>query len=90
MEDTFSLERAMDFAVCSRDDADMVGKDHDRIEPRLVWGGRASVRRILYMATVTALRYNPAILTVYFAYCVSGVTSERWPSWPPCASCSSS
>ena len=29
--------------------------------PRRVWGGRASVRTILYMATVTATRHNPAI-----------------------------
>ena len=28
---------------------------------RSIWGGRASVRSILYMATVTAVRFNPAI-----------------------------
>ena len=32
---------------------------------RIVWGGRASVRRTLYMATLTATRYNPAIRTFY-------------------------
>ena len=28
---------------------------------RRIWGGRASVRQVLYMATLTATRYNPAI-----------------------------
>ena len=28
---------------------------------RTIRGGRASIRRVLYMATVTATRYNPAI-----------------------------
>jgi len=32
---------------------------------RIVWGGRASVRRTLYMATLTATRYNPAIRAFY-------------------------
>lgn len=32
---------------------------------RTVWGGRAQVRRTLYMATLTAVRRNPAIRTFY-------------------------
>ena len=28
---------------------------------RVIWGGRASVRAVLYMATLSAVRYNPAI-----------------------------
>ncbi|MDR2838044.1 MAG: IS110 family transposase [Azonexus sp.] len=28
---------------------------------RFVWGGRADVRAVLYMATMTAIRFNPAI-----------------------------
>ena len=32
---------------------------------RLVSGGRASVRTVLYMATLTAIRYNPAIAVFY-------------------------
>ena len=33
--------------------------------PRRIWGGRASVRASLYMGTLVASRYNPAIREVY-------------------------
>lgn len=33
--------------------------------PRRCWGGRASVRTVLYMATLVATRYNPVIRAVY-------------------------
>jgi transposase len=32
---------------------------------RTVWGGRAQVRRTLYMATLTAVRYNPILQLFY-------------------------
>jgi len=32
---------------------------------RSTWGGRAPVRAVLYMATVTACRYNPHLAAVY-------------------------
>ncbi len=32
---------------------------------RTVWGGRAPVRAVLYMATVSAVTYNPALKTFY-------------------------
>jgi transposase len=32
---------------------------------RMIGGGRGHVRRVLYMATVTAIRYNPAIRVFY-------------------------
>lgn len=32
---------------------------------RRVWGGRAQVRDVLYMATLAATRFNPAIKTMY-------------------------
>ena len=32
---------------------------------RCIWGGRAQVRRVLYMATVAAIRANPAIKSFY-------------------------
>jgi len=32
---------------------------------RTVWGGRAKVRAVLYMATLTATRFNPAIKAFY-------------------------
>lgn len=32
---------------------------------RMIWGGRADVRAVLYMATVTAMRVNPIISSFY-------------------------
>jgi transposase len=32
---------------------------------RLIWGGRAEVRDVLYMATLSATRFNPVIRTFY-------------------------
>jgi len=32
---------------------------------RTVWGGRAAVRRVLYMATLSAVRYNPPLKAFY-------------------------
>jgi len=32
---------------------------------RCIWGGRAQVRRVLYMATVAGVRSNPAVRTFY-------------------------
>jgi transposase len=32
---------------------------------RMIRGGRASIRRVLYMATVTATRHNPVIAGFY-------------------------
>ena len=29
--------------------------------PRSIWGGRCEVRSVLYMATLSAIRHNPAI-----------------------------
>lgn len=42
--------------------ADDSGK---RRGPRRIWGGRAEVRAALYMATLSAMRYNPAITAFY-------------------------
>ena len=36
-----------------------------RLERRRIWGGRAEVRAVLYMATICALRSNPVIRTTY-------------------------
>jgi transposase len=38
------------------------GSRHGR---RRIWGGRQEVRNVLYMATVSALRFNPQIRTTY-------------------------
>lgn len=32
---------------------------------RIVWGGRAALRAVLYMATLTAIRFNPVICAFY-------------------------
>lgn len=39
---------------------------------RCIWGGRANVRRTLYMATLTAVRYNPALKACYERLLVAG------------------
>jgi transposase len=45
-------------APFNRDSGNMRGS-------RRIWGGRAQVRRVLYMATVAGIRSNPAIKTFY-------------------------
>ncbi len=39
---------------------------------RCIWGGRAQVRRVLYMATVAGVRSNPAIRTFYLRLRANG------------------
>lgn len=39
---------------------------------RSIWGGRATVRRILYMATLTAVRHNPILKAHYERLLASG------------------
>jgi transposase len=39
---------------------------------RLVWGGRARVRSVLYMATLVATRHNPVIRACYTKLCAAG------------------
>lgn len=45
-------------APLNRDSGQMRGQ-------RTIWGGRADVRRALYMATLTAVRHNPILKTHY-------------------------
>ena len=52
-------------APLARDSGTMRGK-------RTVWGGRAVVRQPLYMAAVTAIRWNPAIADFYTRLCAAG------------------
>jgi transposase len=40
--------------------------------PRMIWGGRATVRTVLYMATLSAVRYNPVIEAFYGKLCQAG------------------
>lgn len=39
---------------------------------RSIWGGRATVRAALYMATISAIRYNRIIKTYYQRLCAAG------------------
>lgn len=39
---------------------------------RMIWGGRASVRNALYMATLVAIRHNLRIKTFYERLCLTG------------------
>jgi transposase len=52
-------------APLNRDSGKMHGK-------RSVWGGRAQVRSALYMATLSATRYNPVIRDFYQRLCNAG------------------
>lgn len=52
-------------APFNRDSGTLRGK-------RTVWGGRAPVRAVLYMATLVATRYNPIIRTFYHRLLATG------------------
>jgi transposase len=39
---------------------------------RVVWGGRARVRTVLYMATLVATRHNPVMRAFYARLCAAG------------------
>jgi transposase len=52
-------------APLNRDSGKMRGK-------RTVWGGRSSVRSVLYMATLVATRHNPVIKAFYDRLCGKG------------------
>jgi transposase len=52
-------------APLARDSGTMRGR-------RSVWGGRARIRAVLYMAPVTAIRVNPPIRALYQRLCAAG------------------
>jgi transposase len=52
-------------APFNRDSGTLKGK-------RTIWGGRATVRTALYMATLVAIRYNVKIKTFYERLCLAG------------------
>ena len=52
-------------APYNRDSGTLRGK-------RTIWGGRASVRKTLYMATLTAIRHNLQIRYFYQRLCSTG------------------
>ena len=56
-------------APFNRDSGTLRGK-------RTVWGGRAPVRAVLYMATLVATRFNPVIRTFYHRLCQAGKSKK--------------
>jgi transposase len=59
------LAALIGIAPLNRDSGSWRGK-------RSIWGGRAHVRAVLYMATVTAVRLNPTIKALYDRLCARG------------------
>ena len=55
----------------------------------MIVGGRAHVRRSLYMATIAAIKYNPVIRAFFHRLVTAGRLAKSWSS-PPCASSSRS
>ena len=53
---------------------------------RHVWGGRRNIRAVLYMATLTAIRYEPRLRDFYQVLRARGKAAKS-PSWLPCANC---
>jgi transposase len=43
---------------------------------RIVWGGRAHIRAVLYMATLVATRFNPVIRGFYARLCSAGKSKK--------------
>jgi transposase len=43
---------------------------------RRIWGGRAPIRRVLYMAAVSACRYNPVLKTFHQRLAIAGKKSK--------------
>lgn len=43
---------------------------------RAIYGGRAEIRRVLYMATISAIRFNPIIREFYQRLCATGKPSK--------------
>jgi transposase len=52
------VSKLVGIAPLARDSGQMRGQ-------RRIWGGRADVRSVLYMATLSAIRYNPVISKFY-------------------------
>ena len=52
------ISKLVGLAPLNRDSGLMRGR-------RMIWGGRSDVRSVLYMATLSATRYNPTIAAMY-------------------------
>jgi transposase len=56
-------------APCNCDSGTLRGK-------RTIWGGRAPVRAVLYMATLVATRHNPVMRAFYTRLLAAGKTKK--------------
>ena len=63
--DRHQIAALVGVAPLNRDSGTLRGK-------RTIWGGRASVRAALYMATLLATRFNPVIRDFYRRLCAAG------------------
>ena len=63
--DSKKIASLVGVAPLNRDSGTMRGR-------RSVWGGRARIRRVLYMATLVATRRNPVIKAFYDRLCAAG------------------
>jgi transposase len=66
-------------APLNRDSGQMRGQ-------RAIWGGRADVRRTLYMATLVAVRHSPVFKSSYERLVASGKPKKVALSSRSCAS----
>jgi hypothetical protein len=69
-------------APMNRDSGTVHGK-------RMVWGGRAPVRAVLYMAALVGLEHNP-VLRVFYKRLRAAGSPSRWRPLRACGSCSRS
>jgi len=53
---------------------------------RRMYGGRSEMRVALYMATLSAVRWDPTLRRTT-SNRGRGESWRRWPWWPACASC---
>ena len=65
LSDNKKIAALVGVAPFNRDSGKLRGK-------RTIWGGRAEVRRALYMATLSATRYNPVIRPFYQRLLLAG------------------
>ena len=63
--DSKKIASLVGVAPLNRDSGTMRGR-------RSIWGGRARIRRVLYMATLVATRRNPVIKAFYDRLCAAG------------------
>jgi transposase len=77
--DRKAIAKLVGVAPLNHDSATLRGR-------RRIWGGRGSVRAVLYMAALVATRCNQLIRDFY-AHLRAAGKAPRLPWWPACTSC---